>query len=180
MFDQKYPQIGKQVTPSSESIALFTDYMRRDKGLAEGTIKRHVWCVKDFFERLGSGYSFDQLNIVLIDQTLEKYNTTGYRSRRTIQRYAAAIRAFFKYAEGRGWCQRGLAQSIKIARIYKHETLPYSPSWDDVKRLLETTLGDDPTDIRDRAIIMLLAIYGLRSGEVAKLCLNDSEWCPGE
>ena len=35
---------------------------------------------------------------------------------------------------------------------------------------------DRPLDIRDRAIIMLLAIYGLRSSEVARLRLDDLDW----
>jgi integrase len=32
------------------------------------------------------------------------------------------------------------------------------------------------TDVRDRAILMLFAIYGLRAGEVAKLRLDDIDW----
>lgn len=38
------------------------------------------------------------------------------------------------------------------------------------------TEGDRPADIRDRAILMLLAIYGLRIGEVVRLRLADFEW----
>ena len=33
-----------------------------------------------------------------------------------------------------------------------------------------------PKDVRDRAILMLLAIYGLRESEVAQLCLEDLDW----
>jgi integrase len=32
------------------------------------------------------------------------------------------------------------------------------------------------TDLRDRAILMLFAIYGLRESEVAKLRLDDIDW----
>jgi integrase len=38
------------------------------------------------------------------------------------------------------------------------------------------TEGDRPVDIRDRAILMLLAIYGLRAGEVNRLRLEDLDW----
>jgi integrase len=34
-----------------------------------------------------------------------------------------------------------------------------------------------PRDVRDRAILLLLAIYGLRSGEVASLRLDQIDWC---
>lgn len=38
------------------------------------------------------------------------------------------------------------------------------------------TEGDRPLDIRDRAILMLFAIYGLRRGEVGHLRLSDFDW----
>ena len=63
-----------------------------------------------------------------------------------------------------------------MARVYKYEAPPCGPAWDDVKSLLESTEGNHPTDIRDRAIIMLLTVYGLRCGEVKKLRLEDLDW----
>jgi integrase/recombinase XerD len=42
--------------------------------------------------------------------------------------------------------------------------------------MLANTLTDRPRDVRDRAILMLLAIYGMRSGEVASLQLDHVDW----
>lgn len=39
--------------------------------------------------------------------------------------------------------------------------------------------GDHPSALRDRAILLLLAVYGLRSGELRRLRLEDIDW-PGE
>jgi integrase/recombinase XerD len=33
-----------------------------------------------------------------------------------------------------------------------------------------------PSAIRDRAILMVLAVYGVRAGEVARLQLGDIHW----
>jgi integrase len=63
-----------------------------------------------------------------------------------------------------------------VARIYAQESLPYAPSWSDVQRLLAGTLTDAPQDIRDRAILMLLSIYGMRATEVATLRLDQIDW----
>jgi integrase len=38
------------------------------------------------------------------------------------------------------------------------------------------TQGNRPADIRDRAVLMLLAIYGLRTDEVRHLRLDDLDW----
>jgi integrase/recombinase XerD len=54
--------------------------------------------------------------------------------------------------------------------------LPMGPSWDEVRRLLAMTESDRPIDIRDRAVSMLLAIYGLRTDEVRHLRLEDLDW----
>ena len=70
----------------------------------------------------------------------------------------------------------GLAEAIKSPRVYSLDSLPSGPSWEDVKRLLALTEGNERTDIRDRAILMLLAMYGLRAGEVRRLRLEDFDW----
>ncbi len=56
------------------------------------------------------------------------------------------------------------------------EGIPQGPGWEDVQRLLGSTSGDSPVDIRDHAILTLLALYGLRRGEVAALQLDDVDW----
>jgi site-specific recombinase XerC len=42
--------------------------------------------------------------------------------------------------------------------------------------LIGSVSGDSARDIRDRAILMLPATCGLRSGEVAAYCLEDLNW----
>jgi integrase len=42
--------------------------------------------------------------------------------------------------------------------------------------LIASTDTDQPRDIRDRVILMLLAMYGLRRSEVVGLTLNDIDW----
>jgi integrase/recombinase XerD len=64
----------------------------------------------------------------------------------------------------------------QVATGLQGRRLPIGPSWDDVKRLLAAAEGDRPADIRNRALLMLLAVYGLRAGEVAALCLKDFDW----
>src|SRR5262249_23151095 len=73
-------------------------------------------------------------------------------------------------------CCRGLAAAIMSPRVFADEGLPTGPSWEDVQRLLTSTEGDDPKDIRDRAMIMLFVVYGFRVGDVRALRLDDLDW----
>jgi len=75
-------------------------------------------------------------------------------------------------------CGVGLAASICRPRLYQQESLPYAPDWSDVRRMVADADTDKPRDIRDRAILLLLAVYGMRSGEVAALSLDQIDW-PG-
>ena len=87
-----------------------------------------------------------------------------------------ALRVFLRYAADQGLCDARLATALRTPRVYTQESLPSAPSWADVQRLLATTETDKPADIRDRAILMLLAIYGMRSGEVTALRLEQVDW----
>ena len=89
---------------------------------------------------------------------------------------AKALRAFFRHAALRGWCAGSIAAGIDSPRLFQHEGLPTGQAWPDVQRLIASTGGDSPRDIRDRAILTLLTTYGLRSGEVAGLRLQDVDW----
>jgi len=41
---------------------------------------------------------------------------------------------------------------------------------------MAVTNGDQPVDIRDHALLLLLAVYGLRASEVVRLRLDDLDW----
>ncbi|MCK7539544.1 MAG: tyrosine-type recombinase/integrase [Marinilabiliales bacterium] len=89
---------------------------------------------------------------------------------------ASALRSFFRYAGEQGWCAARLAPGIEGPRLFSHEALPVGPKWEDVQRLIASTDTNDHHDIRDRAILLLLAVYGLRSGEIVALTLDDVGW----
>ncbi len=161
----------------AEHIAAFAEYMRQEQGLSADTITCRCSALEPFLDRLGApGGSLSEITITQIDTALiEQISQRGY-ARRTVQTLASILRAFFRYAHRRGWCSAGLAAGIKAPRVYRLETLPQGPSWEEVQRLLVTTEGDRRADIRDRAILMLLAVYGFRRGEVVRLRLQDFDW----
>ena len=88
----------------------------------------------------------------------------------------SAFAPFFRFAEHQGWCTPGLTGGIMPSRFHPGETIPKGLSRDEVLRLLATSEGDRPVDLRDRAILMVLIAYGLRSGEVTGLRLDDVDW----
>jgi integrase/recombinase XerD len=163
--------------PFAQAICEFANFMREERGLSSVTISYRCREVESCLAQLcGLQLSLADVTITHLDDALLRRITQGGFARRTVQTHASTLRAFFRYAEQRGWCRRGLADAIKAPRVYHNETLPFSPSWEDVQRLLDSTDGARPADIRNRAILLLLAVYGLRVGEVCRLQLDDLDW----
>ena len=61
--------------------------------------------------------------------------------------------------------------------VFREEGLPLGPNWEDVQRFVASFAGERTIDLRNRAMIMLLVVYGLRRGEVVRLRLEDIDWC---
>src|SRR5215510_9824089 len=164
-------------SPYAHLVAEFAGYMKREKGLSPLTIRTECGNVEDFLNYYRTQpVPLHEISIAFIDEILARKGSQNGYTRASIRTYAASLRAFFRYAEIRGWCAPGLASAIMTPRVFKQELLPAGPSWKDVQRLLASTDGDQPVDIRDRAILMLFCIYGLRTGEVLGLRLEDLDW----
>jgi integrase/recombinase XerD len=163
--------------PYTAELTAFVDYMNRERGFTPATVRNRCWIVPRFLERLDNADgSLCILTAKQLDEALKKLLCDKSYSRITVQNYVGGVRCFFRFAELRGWCRKGLAESLRSPRVFRHSSLPVGPSWDDVKQLLALTEGNRSADIRDRAILMLLAIYGLRNGEVSQLRLDDFDW----
>lgn len=167
----------KESFPFEVYLTQFLKFMRNEQGLSESTIKSRFFVLKDFLIHIGQKeQDFINVTPMIIDEIIIKKHQIDNYSRRSTQTYVSIIRSFLRYAETKGWCRKNLADCTKAPRVYRYESLPYSPSWDDVKKILVASKTDLPTDIRDHAILMLLAIYGLRCSEVTHLSLTDIDW----
>lgn len=159
-----------------EKLDHYCLWMRDERGFSASTIVGWRCRVRDFLIWCAAGNRELQL---LQSSDIDAYfidDVAHHWSRRTVATVAALLRNFLRYAASQGWCRSQLADAIRGPRIYAQESLPYAPSWSDVQRLLAGTLTDVPQDIRDRAILMLLSIYGMRATEVATLRLDQIDW----
>jgi integrase/recombinase XerD len=162
----------------AEQVEEFALYLRDERGLSPKTVYNRRWHVERFSKSLPPVESKDTLAHVTIDDLDNFLSQLGKQGwcRVSIAASAAALRSFFGHAEVRGWCRLGIAAAIDAPKLFKQEGLPSGPVWDDVQRLIASAGGPGPRDLRDRAILILFAVYGLRSGEVSRLRLEDLDW----
>lgn len=160
----------------SSYIEQFAKFMEFERGLSPKTIYIRCWHIKKLLGRIRpQPQRISCIRFTDIDRLLKDLGTKGW-CRVSVASCASAIRAFFRYAAVRSWCSPRVADSIQSPRLFPEENVPIGPSWEDLKALIASTETHKPVDIRDRAILQLFAVYGLRSAEVANLRLDQIDW----
>jgi site-specific recombinase XerD len=166
----------KEDLPYAQFLGDFFAFLRDERGLAETTIEGHKRSLKLFLSWL------NRVGVQLRDvspKTISTYFSSEVASRWkrvTVSDHAQYLRNFFRHAGQRGWCAKGIAESIDAPPLYTYENLPQGPSWEEVQKLLASVNGPGPLQIRSRCAILFCAVYGFRIGEVSRLRLDDIDW----
>ena len=94
----------------------------------------------------------------------------------TIAVQASALRGWLGYLHLKGLLEIDLAQAVVRPRIYRLSAPPQIFDKATVERLLASVNRSTPLGRRDYAMLLLAARYGLRSGDIRKLRLEDIRW----
>ena len=160
-----------QPIPFTEQLEGYVAWMRDERGLSPVTVNSRRRGIAHFLRWYGkSGRGLADLRADDLDAYFIGF--ADQWSRVSAATIASWLRVFLRYAVSTGSCREGLPESILSPRVYRLESLPYALPWEDVRRLLASAASDSAR-FRDRALLMLLAIYGLRRGEAAALRLDQ-------
>jgi len=163
-------------SPHADLLAEFEHFLDQERGLSPRTINTRHGHILTFLTWLEQQHRvLNEVTVWDVEQFLAVPRNRP-RSRLTVSSYVASLRSFFRYAGVRKWCAPNIGEAIDAPRLYTSERLPAGPSWTEVRQLIIGIGQEKPGDIRDRAIISLLAVYGFRSSEVSRLRLEDLDW----
>ena len=169
----QYPRLPQ---PFSKYLEEFVEAMSTERGLSEATIRGRRYRAADFLKWYARRHR-GLRGIRLMD--IDAYTSRKpMEDRNPVTRHSesSCLRAFFRHAESRGWCQAGIASAIQLPPLRRELFERQGPVWKDVHRLLEATQGSDPSDLRAKPLLLLFAMYGLRRSEAANLLLTDIDW----
>lgn len=154
----------------------FFEHLRQERGLREATLRLYRHHLARF-EAYAAGRGIRQpraLTAAFFDGFL-----IGARRRncpRALHGVCSALRAFLRYLFREGLTRTDLSGTVDSPRIYRLAEIPRAIAWEDVARTLKGVDRRSMLGKRDYAILLLLAVYGLRAREVAALTLDDIEW----
>jgi site-specific recombinase XerD len=153
----------------------YVTHLRDVRGFASFTIASHRRTAECFLRHLKkTGIAVGSIKLSNIESYISKIGSR--LSRGTIQHEVAALRGFLRFLAMEGKVPVGLDCQIDTPRLYRLEQLPRAISWETVRTLLQSVDRTSPMGLRDYAIFLLIATYGLRASEIVEISLDDIRW----
>lgn len=163
------------MTAEPTLVAAFRDWFQTHRGVKEPTLRLYARGATDLLQTLGEDVGRWNAQAVR-NFLLERASRCGAP---TTQKLITSLRAFLRFLDFRGESRDDLALAIPAVAHWRLARLPHCLSAQEVDRLIAARNGSDPGQLRDRAILLLLARLGLRSADVARLRLKDINWSSG-
>src|SRR5207253_9684390 len=92
-------------TRFADQLSDFARYMTEEQGLSPHSVRSHCWKTSKFLAWFGERHrSLVRVSVEDVDEFLAMKGTAGW-NRKSVSVAAQALRAFFRYAETRGWCR---------------------------------------------------------------------------
>jgi integrase/recombinase XerD len=157
----------------------YAQWLSDVRGLAATTIPNRQVEAQRFLESLGERGADESLLAQITVADLDHYlrQRAAQLRRATRQKLVMCLRGFLRYIHIHGLIQHDLSGSVVGPRRYAFEGIPPALRPEHVDAVLKAVEKDrSPQGLRDYSILLLLATYGLRAGEVTALRLDDIDW----
>ena len=153
----------------------YAEHLREVRGLAASTISSHRRTAQDFLQHLEEAGTAVGC---IAGSNIESYIAqAGKRlSRGSLQHDIAALRGLLRFLSINGRAPAGLDRQIDTPRLYRLEQLPRALPWETVRTLLQSVDRTSAMGLRDYAMFLLIATYGLRASEIVAISLEDIRW----
>lgn len=156
----------------------FSEWLFRDRGLAPATVHSSLELGRRFLEGSAAGLepilAFQRMTVEDVEGffvNLAPSTSVGMRSC-----WRTVVRRLLHFAATRGWITPLLEKALPTIRSYRLAHVVRGIEDEQVRQLLVSVPENSAAALRDRAILLLLAVYGVRSGQIRALKLGDVYW----
>jgi integrase/recombinase XerD len=152
----------------------FRSWMRAHRGLTETTLDVYQGILVGLLDALGDdarAYAAEALRTFVLDRA----RPHGIERAKSI---VVAVRSFIRFLGVTGRCPPGTEHAIPGFASWRLSSIPRFLASEDVERVIDSCTGY-VFELRDRAVLLLLARLALRASEVAQLKFTDIDWRNG-
>ena len=168
------------VTPVDHLLREYGDYLGQERGLSESTIRGYSNFAQFFIAELFSDNVRDVGKLTAADVTYfvsrESQRSSVGKTKHTV----TELRSLLRYLHVRGLLTRDLSSCVPAVAGWRLASLPKGLEPEEVEKMLGSRDTHTIVGCRDRAVLCLLVRLGLRTGEGARLCLEDFDWHAAE
>jgi len=160
----------------------FWRYLTVERALVAATARGYTDMVRPFLQgRLSAdGLALDLEHLTAADVVSFVVARCPRQSRGAAKLTVTALRSLLRFLHLDGVIEGSLASAVPSVAGRRLVGLPKGLEPDQVRRLLASCDDSTRRGCRDIAILTMLVRLGMRSGEVAKLRLDDIDWRAGE
>lgn len=162
-------------TQLPELLRLFEEWMQIHRGVKPSTLGNYQQHIVELLSKLGE--CPEQFKAGALHAFILTY--AHGRSHAIVKKRVTAIRMFLRFLIATKRCQPSLEAAIPTIAEWPLARLPRYLLPEDVERVLANCDCTTSIEIRDKAILLLLARLGLRASEVADLTFPDIDWSKG-
>lgn len=157
-------------------IKEYLQFLRDHRGTVVSTAERHRRHIESLLEALGrcTAKGLRKLTGAELQMFITRRAAGLRRDGRKVM--CAAIRSFLRFLYLRGYTSVDLVSAVPVIPCFKLERLPRAIATDTIERILDAVDRSSPAGRRDYAILLLLATYGMRAGQLCALRLEDIDW----
>lgn len=157
-------------------IEKFKKFMSDERGLTPTSIIRFETTIKQFLVFVFPKDRFDSKKIKASD-ILEFIQERGkHFNDRTLRCDGSAIKCYMRFLYGKGLTKTDLSYAVPAFSVWRNQNVIHTISEEEMLKMLGSCNLDEPTGVRDFAILLLLMRYGLRPIEIIHLKLGDICW----
>jgi site-specific recombinase XerD len=152
-------------------------WLREERGLACSSVAALMWEARNFLA-WQSDHGIDGLaglSVVDVDRYMDL--RAPKLTRCSLKSVAERLRSLLRYLHTTGRVTTDLSGHMIAPMLYAYEGVPSVLDRGQIVAVLESAKQDKTSvGLRDHAILQLLATYGLRSGEIRHLRIEDIDW----
>jgi len=169
-----------RITPVDEELQRYDAHMEHARGLALQTRRSALRIVRELLRG-----RFRDRPVVISAITPEQVRLVfarlceRCRAPASAGAVAAALRGYFRFRATMGDPVAALLSVLSSPANWQHASLPKTLADEELERLLNALDWPGPSMRRGTAIVRCAVDLGLRSGEIAALCLDDIDWRNG-
>jgi integrase/recombinase XerD len=158
----------------------FAHHLGHNRGLAAGTIVQYGNYARDFLvDRFGTALVC-LAEITATDVIEHIRRQAAHRSPAMLKTVVTALRSFLRYSLYLGETEPGLIAAVPAVALWATTPpMPRAIAPAHARQVIAHFSGTSPRELRDRAILLLLARLGLRSGDIVYMKLDDIDWDKG-